>query len=227
MPSKQIISDIEWLVLCDCVHLNLSKNIYISQNSTQILCILLHNWVFMMILNKGPASSVIVHWSKNFQSACFLNLFKSRGFLLITISVSHQAFDCHTFHETVIRGNDAVFKCSIPSFVSDFVTVLGWVDSEGTNLGSQESLGNHPSSLWCFVSWIYSRCLFFVNFQWQVSILRLTYFVRLSLSAMMQYSNAQSRALSLTLFLLTHGSTLREMLWAVHTWVTLLISNLH
>ena len=28
--------------------------------------------------------------------------------------------------EFVIRGNDALVKCSIPSFVTDFVSVLSW-----------------------------------------------------------------------------------------------------
>ena len=54
----------------------------------------------------------------------------------IFIPVSGQVYDSHTFHETVILGNDAIFKCSIPSFVSDFVAVLGWVDSQGLELGN-------------------------------------------------------------------------------------------
>jgi len=32
-------------------------------------------------------------------------------------------------NEHVIRGNSAVIKCSIPSFVADFVTVLSWNDN--------------------------------------------------------------------------------------------------
>ena len=33
-------------------------------------------------------------------------------------------------------GNDAIFKCSIPSFVTDFVFVNSWIDSEGNDLGA-------------------------------------------------------------------------------------------
>ena len=40
------------------------------------------------------------------------------------------------FRESVIIGNDAIFKCSAPSFVSDFVSVDSWVDSEGNVLNS-------------------------------------------------------------------------------------------
>ena len=34
--------------------------------------------------------------------------------------------------EYIIHGNDVLMKCNIPSFVSDFVSVTGWVDSEGS-----------------------------------------------------------------------------------------------
>lgn len=32
--------------------------------------------------------------------------------------------------EYVMRGNSAILKCSIPSFVADFVHVVGWIDEE-------------------------------------------------------------------------------------------------
>jgi hypothetical protein len=30
-----------------------------------------------------------------------------------------------------MRGNAAILKCSIPSFVADFVYVVAWIDSDG------------------------------------------------------------------------------------------------
>lgn len=36
--------------------------------------------------------------------------------------------------EYVMRGNAAILKCSIPSFVADFVHVIAWVDEEGTEI---------------------------------------------------------------------------------------------
>jgi hypothetical protein len=30
-----------------------------------------------------------------------------------------------------MKGNSAIIKCSIPSFVADFVHVVGWTDEEG------------------------------------------------------------------------------------------------
>ena len=59
------------------------------------------------------------------------------------ISVSSQRYEIDILRESVILGNDALFKCSIPSFVSDFVSVDSWVDSEANNLGSSSlSFGN-------------------------------------------------------------------------------------
>ena len=68
---------------------------------------------------------------------------KNHVWYFIFIPVSGQVYDSHTFHETVIHGNDAIFKCSIPSFVSDFVAVLGWVDSQGLELGNPTGIINH------------------------------------------------------------------------------------
>jgi Down syndrome cell adhesion protein 1 len=34
-------------------------------------------------------------------------------------------------NEFVMKGNAAIIKCSIPSFVADFVHVEAWLDGEG------------------------------------------------------------------------------------------------
>lgn len=33
--------------------------------------------------------------------------------------------------ENVLRGNSAIVKCHIPSFVTEYVTVSSWIISEG------------------------------------------------------------------------------------------------
>lgn len=43
--------------------------------------------------------------------------------------------------EYVIKGNSAVLKCSIPSFVADFVYVEAWIDEEGTELVPNDNYG--------------------------------------------------------------------------------------
>ena len=48
--------------------------------------------------------------------------------------------------ESVILGNDVVIKCNIPSFVADFVSVVGWVDSEGSTFLVSQTYGNFIST---------------------------------------------------------------------------------
>lgn len=35
------------------------------------------------------------------------------------------------YDEYVIKGNAAVLKCHIPSFVSEYVEIIEWIDSNG------------------------------------------------------------------------------------------------
>ena len=53
--------------------------------------------------------------------------------------MTSQRYEIDILRESVIVGNDAIFKCSIPSFVSDFVFVDTWVDSEANILGETSS----------------------------------------------------------------------------------------
>lgn len=50
-------------------------------------------------------------------------------------------YESEIMKEYVIRGNAAVLKCSIPSFVADFVYVESWVDEEGTIYNQTNSYG--------------------------------------------------------------------------------------
>ena len=42
-----------------------------------------------------------------------------------------QFYQTEVNNEHVIRGNAAILKCVIPSFVADFVNVAGWVSDDG------------------------------------------------------------------------------------------------
>ncbi|XP_037886831.1 Down syndrome cell adhesion molecule-like protein Dscam2 isoform X6 [Glossina fuscipes] len=46
-------------------------------------------------------------------------------------AVVQQFYESEVNNEYVIRGNAAVLKCSIPSFVADFVQVVSWQDESG------------------------------------------------------------------------------------------------
>ncbi|CAB3223434.1 unnamed protein product [Arctia plantaginis] len=54
--------------------------------------------------------------------------------------VVNQFYEAEILTEYVIRGNAAVLKCSIPSFVADFVKVEAWIDEEGAVLTHTENL---------------------------------------------------------------------------------------
>ncbi|CAG0912293.1 unnamed protein product [Notodromas monacha] len=45
--------------------------------------------------------------------------------------VVSQSYETEADNEYVIRGNNAIMKCEIPSFVADFVKIESWEDDEG------------------------------------------------------------------------------------------------
>lgn len=51
-----------------------------------------------------------------------------RCYLETCISVVAQAYEAEVGNEYVIKGNAAILKCGIPSFVADFVHVTGWLE---------------------------------------------------------------------------------------------------
>ncbi|KAK4311632.1 hypothetical protein Pmani_016871, partial [Petrolisthes manimaculis] len=56
-----------------------------------------------------------------------------------------QTYVTRVIDEDVLAGNSAIFKCMIPSFVADFVSVQSWTDSEGLMYtpGRQSSDGKY------------------------------------------------------------------------------------
>ena len=53
-----------------------------------------------------------------------------------------QSYSTESHNEYVVVNNDALMKCNIPSYVADFVTIVGWVDSEGNSYRPSENTGN-------------------------------------------------------------------------------------
>lgn len=58
-------------------------------------------------------------------SICALNVASN------SFSVVIQQYEAEADNEYVIRGNSAIMKCEIPSYVSDFIVVDMWADSDG------------------------------------------------------------------------------------------------
>lgn len=55
--------------------------------------------------------------------------------------VVQQYYQSEVNNEYVIRGNAAILKCSIPSFVAEFVQVVGWQDDLGNSFDPDEKNG--------------------------------------------------------------------------------------
>jgi hypothetical protein len=53
-----------------------------------------------------------------------------------------QPYEAEADNEYVIRGNSAVMKCEVPSFVADFVVVEMWLDSAGNTFLPGSDYGN-------------------------------------------------------------------------------------
>ena len=50
-------------------------------------------------------------------------------------------YETHLAPENVMLKNDVLLKCNIPSYVSDFVQVEAWVDSEAETYFSGNAYG--------------------------------------------------------------------------------------
>lgn len=52
-------------------------------------------------------------------------------------------YEAEADNEYVIRGNSAIMKCEIPSYVADYVYVDLWTDSKGGNYypGNEKEIG--------------------------------------------------------------------------------------
>lgn len=57
------------------------------------------------------------------------------------VAAVNQYFEAQVYDVFVIKGNAAVFKCNIPSFVSDYVEIVSWQDTEGTQYPMASSYG--------------------------------------------------------------------------------------
>lgn len=53
----------------------------------------------------------------------------------------NQYYEAEVVSEYVIKGNTAVLKCTIPSFVADFVKVEAWISDEGREILPDNTFG--------------------------------------------------------------------------------------
>lgn len=102
--------------------------------------------IFIIIGNQLMGKSLVMR--SLFKSNCIP--FRERVLRNILIyvlpTVVAQSYEVEADNEYVIRGNSAIMKCEIPSFVSDFVTVENWQDSKGNTYLPGSSDGNFDRS---------------------------------------------------------------------------------
>ena len=55
-----------------------------------------------------------------------------------SLSVVTQDYKTYVNQAHVIRGNDVLFKCDIPSYVTDFVSVQSWQDNDGVTYAAHK-----------------------------------------------------------------------------------------
>ena len=67
-------------------------------------------------------------------------------------SVAGHQYETRVGDAFVISSNDAILSCSLPSFASEYLTVLAWVTSEGLQVSP-----NHPgnTALHCTVLYLF------------------------------------------------------------------------
>lgn len=53
----------------------------------------------------------------------------------------NQYYEAQVYDVFVIKGNTALFKCQIPSFVADHVEIIEWVTTDGQTYGLDDSFG--------------------------------------------------------------------------------------
>lgn len=51
-----------------------------------------------------------------------------------------QAYEARVNDEFVLRGNTAILKCIVPSFVADFVNVVAWLMDNETVTADENSV---------------------------------------------------------------------------------------
>ena len=50
--------------------------------------------------------------------------------MLICLAAVAQFYATEVHNLYVIKGNSAILKCEVPSFVADFLHIIAWVDEE-------------------------------------------------------------------------------------------------
>lgn len=70
------------------------------------------------------------------------------------VTVVTQVYQPEIMTEYVIRGNSAILKCSIPSYIAEFVTVDAWIRDDGETYVQHLTTFNQGICLKCAVYFV-------------------------------------------------------------------------
>lgn len=94
----------------------------------------------------------------------FLSLAVRLTWTSTSASVVQQVYQSEVNNEYVILGNAAVLKCSIPSFVADFVSVISWQDDQGDSFANDISSSQYGIGKLQRITRIPDQCLLLIGF---------------------------------------------------------------
>lgn len=80
----------------------------------------------------------------------------------LVLSVVNQYYEAQVYDVFVIKGNTAVFKCHIPSFVSDHVEVIAWQDTGANKYLMPSAAGDYGT--WAHITHFPITNLLYVAF---------------------------------------------------------------
>lgn len=63
--------------------------------------------------------------------------------LFLFVTVVTQRYEVNVMDEHVLRGNTAIIKCHIPSFVADYVFVASWLENEDSEIYPSNDYGTY------------------------------------------------------------------------------------
>lgn len=64
--------------------------------------------------------------------------------LIFFLSVIKQQFDPQVYDDFVVRGNTAVLRCHLPTFVREYVSVDSWIRDDKQVLKRNDMKGKVP-----------------------------------------------------------------------------------
>lgn len=114
-------------------------------------------FVLLLLYSRSFFATHRLHlFSLHLTSTLFENGFnRARLLNRFWFSVVSQKYEVSVMEEYVLKGNAAILKCHIPSFVADFVYVSSWLQDGDTELlPSNNEFGTFPFDFLCLVAGI-------------------------------------------------------------------------